>query len=179
MPAPIHSTAVKLNLGSRDRAIPGFIGIDCDRHPGVDVVGDISDLSAYKDMSVSEIYASHCLEHFPHTKTLSVLKEWARVLEPGGVLYVAVPDFKRVVEIYQKTGVLADWVQNFLWGDQGYKTAFHYTGFDFDRLSELLKKAGFSEASQVDSFPVGGNDCSSLKHEFDGESVSLNLVAVK
>lgn len=170
---------VRLNLGSRDRAIPGFLGMDCDQHPGVDVVGDICDLSRYADASVAEIYASHCLEHFPHVKTLDVLKEWSRVLEPGGILYVAVPDFKRTVDLYLKAG-LNDWVQNYLWGDQGYPTAFHYAGFDEGRLRKLLLAAGFSEASQVEEFPVGHpQDCSRKVSTVDGKSVSLNMVALK
>lgn len=170
---------IKLNLGSRDRAIPGFKGMDIDQHAGVDFVGDISDLSRFEDGSVGEIYASHILEHFPSTQTLSVLKEWARVLAPGGILYVAVPDFKRTVEIYLKHGLI-NWVQNFLMGDQGYKTAFHYALFDEKRLRSLLLEAGFTEASAVDVFPVGDkNDCSRMRFSSDNGLVSLNIVAVR
>ena len=170
---------VKLNLGSRNRAIPGFLGMDIDKHEGVDIVGDISDLSRHADISVSEIYSSHVLEHFPHTKTVEVLKEWHRVLEPGGILYVAVPDFKRTVELYAKCG-LNDWVQNYLMGDQGYATAFHYAIFDEGRLRKILKQAGFSEASVVHEFPVGHElDCSRNVSTLDGKNISLNMVAVK
>lgn len=169
---------IRLNLGSRDRAIPGFIGVDCDAHPGVDIVGDIADLSRFANGEVAEIYASHCLEHFPHTQTPPVLKEWARVLSPGGILYVAVPDFKRAVELYLACG-LQDWVVNFLWGDQVYKTAFHYAGFDFDRLSRLLRESGFSEVSQVVEFPIGGKDCSRALSSHDMKPVSLNVVAIR
>ena len=169
---------MRLNLGSRDRSIPGFLGIDCDKHEGVDLVGDVSSLN-FADGSVSEIYASHVLEHFPHTKTASVLKEWARVLCPGGILYVAVPDFARTVEIYIKCG-LNDWVQNYLWGDQGYQTAFHCAGFDSGRLRKILLDSGFSEVSQIDDFPVGNkNDCSRKLSTLDLKPVSLNMVAVK
>jgi SAM-dependent methyltransferase len=172
-------TAVKLNLGSRDRAIHGFIGMDCDKHEGVDVVGDISDLSRYADGSVSEIYASHCLEHFPHPQTMKVLKEWHRVLEKGGILYVAVPDFARTVDLYKRCG-LNDWVQNFLWGDQIYPTAFHYAGFDEGRLRKLLLLAGFYEVSRVEDFPVGHPlDCSRKVSTLDGKPISLNCVAIK
>jgi len=175
----VIAEAIKLNLGSRNRDIPGFKGMDCDPHPGVDYVGDISDLSRFESESVAEIYASHCLEHFPHTKTVSVLKEWARVLVPGGILYVAVPDFKRTVELYARTG-MNDWVVNYLWGDQGYQTAYHYTGFDEGRLRNVLLAAGFSEASQVEEFPVGHpSDCSRNVSTLDGKSISLNMVAVK
>lgn len=154
--------------------------MDCDPHPGVDVVGDVGDLSRFPDGSVEAIHASHVLEHFPHPKTPEVLKEWARVLTDGGLLYVAVPDFKRTVEIYLKSGFLSDWVVNYLWGDQGYKTAYHYTGFDEGRLRGLLLGAGFSEASRVDVLPVNDPlDCSNNKSNIDGKSVSLNMVCVR
>ena len=171
--------ALKLNLGARDRPIPGFKSVDCEAHPGVDFVRDASDLSIFEDGSVVEIYASHILEHFPHTNTLAVLKEWHRVLEPGGILYVAVPDFKKVLEQYEEYG-LTDWHINWIFGDQEYKTAFHYTAFDFKRLSDLLHDAGFSESSQVEFFPIEGlNDCSMLVNTLTREPVSLNVIAVK
>lgn len=170
---------LKLNLGCRNRSIPGFKGMDIDQHESVDIVGDISDLSQFGGGSVSEIYASHVLEHFPHPLTVSVLVEWNRVLENGGILYVAVPDFKRAVEIYNKMG-LQDWIVNQLYGDQGYETAFHYTGFDFNRMSHILKLAGFKELSQVGTFPIGNErDCSRNVSSIDGKSVSLNIIAVK
>lgn len=170
---------LKLNLGSRNRAIDGFTGMDIDPHAGVDIVGDVFDLSRFADGSVSEIYASHILEHAPHPKTLDVLKEWARVLEPGGKLYVAVPDFARTVELYQFRG-LNEWVVNFLMGDQIYKTAYHYNLFDEPRLEGMLKAAGFSDSFRVEQFPIGDeDDCSNLKSTVDGEPVSLNMVAVK
>ena len=171
--------ALKLNLGSRDRRIPGFKNMDIDAHPGVDFVGDVSCLAQFSDGSVSEIYASQILEHFPQPMTLKVLQEWCRVLEPGGILYIGVPDFARACEIYQKHGMI-DWVVNQLWGDQGYATAYHYTCFDEERLRGFLLKAGFSEASRVDAFPVGDRkDCSHQVFGFDQKPVSLNMVAIK
>ncbi len=170
---------IRLNLGSRDRKMDGFLNYDCDAHPGVDYVGDVSNLSIFGNCSVSEIYASHIIEHFPHPKTLSVLKEWHRVLAPGGKLYVAVPDFARCVEIYGSIG-LDQWIVNFLSGDQGYKTAYHYNLFDEPRLSKYLADAGFSDSVRVEEFPIGDeNDCSNLASNIDGERVSLNLVATK
>lgn len=177
----IETKIAGLNLGSRNRSIPGFLNMDIDQHDGVDIVGDISDLSRFEDKSVPAIYASHVLEHFPHVKTLSVLKEWSRVLRPGGILYVAVPDFKRSIQIYQTAPEgLGDWVINYLWGDQGYPTAFHYVGFDVHRLTKLLKEAGFSEVSRIDNFPIGDpKDCSRKVSTFDNQPVSLNMVAIK
>lgn len=168
-----------LNLGSRNRAIPEFLNMDCDQHPGVDVVGDVSDLSRFADGSIPEVMASHILEHFEYHKTLAVLKEWARVLEPGGKLYVAVPDFERCVQLYGLIG-LDDWIVRFLCGDQEYKTAYHYNLFDEERLSRLLKEAGFSESFRVEQFPIGDpSDCSTLVSNIDNQPVSLNMVGIR
>lgn len=170
---------IKLNLGARNRPIPGFKGFDCDPHEGVDYVGDIRDLSMFKDGEVSEIYGSHVVEHVSHLETLPLLKEWARVLEPGGILYIAVPDFKRTVELYAQLG-LSDWIVRFLMGDQEYKTAYHYNLFDEPRLTKLLREAGFCDVTRVDEFPIGDkHDCSRIVSTHDLESVSLNMLAIK
>ena len=175
----IETKIAGLNLGSRNRAIPEFFNMDIDPHPGVDIVGDVSDLSRFADASIPAIYASHVIEHFEYHRTLAVLKEWARVLEPGGKLYIAVPDFERAVQIYGMIG-LDEWIVRFLCGDQEYKTAFHYNLFDEARLTGLLKEAGFSDSFRVESFPIGDpEDCSTLVSNIDGDPVSLNLIAIK
>ena len=176
---PSTATKTKLNLGCRNRTIEGFKGMDIDRHEGVDIVGDISDLSAFEDGSVAEIYSSHVLEHFPHVRTLDVLKEWARVLEPGGKLYVAVPDFARCVELYQLLGI-TQWLQDYVSGGQEYATAYHYAIMDEEKLTGLLKEAGFSDSFRVEQFPVGDpGDCSNLCSNIDNEPISLNMIATK
>ena len=178
-PKPCQPKVLKLNLGARDRAMEGFMGMDCDPHSGVDFVGDVSDLSRFENDTVEEIFASHILEHFEHHKTLTVLKEWARVLKPMGKLYVAVPDFARCVDLYKNHG-LNDWIVRFLSGDQEYKTAYHYNLFDEGRLAKYLSEAGFVESYRVDEFEMSlKGDCSNLASTVDGQRVSLNLVAIK
>ena len=168
-----------LNLGSRNRAIDGFLNMDCDKHEGVDIVGDISDLSRFADGSIPAIYASHILEHFPHPRTLNVLKEWFRVIAPGGKLYVAVPDFERCAELYSAYGI-TQWLQDYVSGGHEYPTAKHEAIFDEAKLSGLLLAAEFSESWRVEQFPFGDeNDCSNLVSNLDGEPVSLNLIAIK
>ncbi len=167
---------MKLNLGSRDRNMEGFKNMDIEKHPGVDYVGDVSDLSRFKDGSIEEIYASNILEHFPAVRTVEVLKEWNRVLEDDGRLLISVPDFKRCAELYLEYG-LQDWIVNMLWGDQEYETAFHYTGFDHNRMLRLLAQANFKTATRVISFGV--EDCSSLVCSKDKKPVCLNMVATK
>lgn len=181
---PARTEYLKLNMGSRDRRIPGFKNVDCDPHDGVDFVSPVEDLAVFDDGCVSEIYASHILEHFSHRMTHKVLKEWHRVLKPEGILYISVPDFDKAAKLSLTYG-LNDWVNQFLMGDQGYETAFHYALFNGHRLKEILLESGFSSASMVEALPImsvkpdGGTDCSQLRCTLNGEFVSLNMVAVK
>ena len=47
--------------------------------PGVDFIGDISDLGQFKDNSVEEIYISHVFEHVPQKKVDKTLKGIFRI----------------------------------------------------------------------------------------------------
>lgn len=169
---------VKLNLGGRDTRIPGFMNVDVYQGENVDVIGDISKLTMYQDNSVNEIYASNCLEHFPHVKTGEVLSEWFRVLEPDGKIYISVPDFNEMVRCYKHFG-LTDWIRNMIWGDQIYDKAFHYTLFTFHTMAYSLGMAGFKQIRRIEKMPYAIIDCSTLADGVEGKSVMLNVEAVK
>lgn len=169
--------AVCLLLGGRTTKIPGFLNVDLFEGENVDIRTDASDLSMFKDGEVSQIYCSHILEHFPHVKTLSVLKEWRRVLKSGGKAYIAVPDFDAMIRIYLRTG-LTKWIANMLYGDQIYDLAFHYAPFTFASLAKLISDAGFSDVKRIVDMPYGLKDCSTLVSTHDQTPVSLNVEAV-
>jgi GT2 family glycosyltransferase len=57
-----------------------------------DVRYDVQKLP-YDDNSIDQIKAFHIIEHFHFFEIQEVLKEWHRVLKPGGVLYLETPDF--------------------------------------------------------------------------------------
>jgi len=56
----------------------------------VDVIGDAQDLSAFGTCSLDFVIANHLVEHLEDP--IRGLGEMLRVLMPGGVLYLAVPD---------------------------------------------------------------------------------------
>ena len=82
-----------LELGSggrKDR--PGSITADLRDVPGVDLIGDVFDvLAEIPSGTLSEVYSSHFLEHVDGLERL--LREFARVLRPGGVVEAIVPHF--------------------------------------------------------------------------------------
>jgi len=78
-----------LNLGSGFRASPpGFFAVDREVYPGVDAVGDLAELP-FRSQSVDGILCEMVLEHVPDAK--GALREFRRVLKPGGRMYLAVP----------------------------------------------------------------------------------------
>lgn len=169
---------IRLNLGGRGTKIDGFQTVDLSEEHDVAIKSDVSNLWMFRDGTVDEIYASQILEHFPHVKTESVLKEWHRVLKPGAKITIGVPDFHRAIEIYREIG-LVPWVVNQLFGDQIYPLAFHYAPFTFGSLAAHLTKVGFRDVKRIRQMPYGIKDCSSNIFNMDGKPVSLNVEAYK
>lgn len=129
---------MKLHLGCGKRHIPGFVHIDAVDYPHVDHVATIDHLSFIQDNSVDLIYNCHVLEHFKRKDVERVLREWFRVLKPDGILRIAVPDFAKLCEVYQRYGNI-NLVIGGLFGRQDYLYNIHYNTFDFSSLSEVLQ----------------------------------------
>jgi SAM-dependent methyltransferase len=77
------------NMGSGFRSSPaGFRSLDREAYPGVDVAADLARLPLRAD-AVDGILCEMVLEHVEEAR--QALSEFARVLRPGGRLYLAVP----------------------------------------------------------------------------------------
>jgi predicted SAM-dependent methyltransferase len=140
---------MKLHLGCGKRHIPGFFHIDAVEYPHVDHVATIDNLGFIADDSVDLIYTCHVLEHFRRKDVGRVLREWARVLKPGGTLRVSVPDFARLCEVYQRTGDL-NLVIGPIFGRQDYLYNIHYNVFDERSLGALLLDSGYKDVRRYD-----------------------------
>jgi predicted SAM-dependent methyltransferase len=140
---------MKLHLGCGKRYIPGYIHIDVVNFEHIDHVASVDALPYIEDNTVDVIYNCHILEHFKRRDVMRVLREWHRVLKPGGVLRISVPDFSALTKIYQKTGDL-NLVIGALFGRQDYLYNIHYNVFDFNSLRSLLEEAGFSSTRIYD-----------------------------
>jgi predicted SAM-dependent methyltransferase len=88
----------RLNLGSGQWPITGYISVDISEACGPDIIADVAHLPI-EDCTIDAIYASHILEHFSCDEP--VLAEWHRVLIPGGEILIAVPDFLQQYELYR------------------------------------------------------------------------------
>lgn len=91
----------KLELGSGYHPTAGFTHLDINPAcPGVDIVGEAWPLNL-PDCSVGELRAVDVLEHLSYWDTPKILADWFRVLEPGGKLYVQVPDAEKVMRWFE------------------------------------------------------------------------------
>jgi len=70
--------------------------LDIDVGVKPDILGTMTDMSALTDASVDAIFSSHNIEHlYPHEVPLA-LKEFLRVLKPGGFVVITCPDLQSV-----------------------------------------------------------------------------------
>jgi predicted SAM-dependent methyltransferase len=174
---------LRLHLGCGAIDWPGFVNIDGIDRPHIHLVQSLTRLNRFKNNSVAFIYTSHTLEHFPRAQTIHILKEWFRVLVPGGRLCVSVPDFDRILEVYRDGGDV-NAILPPLFGGQDYPFNFHFTTFNAASLERALKDAGFSSVEPW----AHGSDAFHNLPDWSGRTfqvsdreipISLNLEAVK
>lgn len=80
----------KLNLGCGNAYLKGYVNIDREAKAHTDLILDIEgEPWPFEDGSVTEINASHILEHVHDL--LWVMSECYRVMAPGAELHIAVP----------------------------------------------------------------------------------------
>lgn len=87
---------MRLHLGCGKRLWPGFVNVDLFGEP--DVRSDLKSLP-FDDAVADEIHAIHVWEHFHLRECADVLREWMRVLKPGGKLVLEMPCKDKVFDL--------------------------------------------------------------------------------
>ena len=178
---------VKLHLGCGPKHIEGFVHVDALDYPHVDHVGRVDDLTFIEDGTVTLIYASHVLEHFGRHEYQDVLREWYRVLKPGGVLRLGVPDFGACARLYAD-GQISDleMIRGLICGGQKDEYDYHKIIFDEKSLSSALHDVGYSETRLWDWRETEHAEMDDFSQAYiphmakdTGTLVSLNMEAVK
>jgi ubiquinone/menaquinone biosynthesis C-methylase UbiE len=151
---------MKLNLGCGDKILEGFVNVDvvesrAGKQP--DVICDLHQLTPFEDDSADEIMAIHVVEHFWRWEVVDILKEWTRVLKPGGRMILECPNLVSACQ-----AVLADpenavgpgpegqrsmWV---LYGDPRWQDPLmvHRWAYTPRSLAMIMHQAGLRELKQ-------------------------------
>lgn len=170
----------KLHIGGQVKAV-GWEVLDANPGPCVDHVADASNLSRFQDNSFEQIYASHVVEHFDYQgQLLETLKEWYRVMSPGGTLFVSVPDLDTLARLFVDRSRLSPddrfLVMRMIFGGHIDKHDYHLVGLNEEFLTGYLHAGGFRGISRVTSFGLF-QDTSCL--ELKNIPISLNMIATK
>lgn len=171
-----------IEFGPGDRRIPGFetLNILPGRH--VDYLIDATRKLPFADNTFELIYASHILEHVPWYHTVDVLRDWVRVLAPGGQLEIWVPNGLKICTAWveAENGVSERFREDgwyrfnddqdpcvwaagriFTYGDgTGDRRSpnWHFGIFSERYLAKLFEKAGLVDIRPLDRAEVRGYD---------------------
>ena len=145
----------RLNWGCGDVTPSDWINSDIESGPSIDISADILEGLPLDDGSIDYISSQHALPALMVWNQLDALSELRRVLKPGGVLRLCLPDLDLAIAAYQSGRqdyfVVWDWDTisgNFITQivDHGYNR----TPFTYEFAEELLWKAGFADVRRVE-----------------------------
>ena len=143
----------------------------------------------FEDNTVDLIYTSHTFEYFDRDEAIDVLAKWKRVLKPGGVLRLAVPDFGACAKLYVNEGVpLSKYVGMFYgkWKMTDTETIYHKTVYDFDSLKKILEDNELTNVKRWDWKEVEHGHIDDYSQAYlphmdkeNGTLISLNVESTK
>jgi len=149
----------KINLCGGPVKIEGYTNID--KNNGADIVYDIKNSIPVESNSIEIIVMSQALNYFTYEECKFVIKEIYRVLIPGGIIRVSLPDLKIFAKAYlendtdflfQKLPSGKDRFVGKTIGDKFISEAYYYGDqkyfFDFGSCAELFHEQGFRHVRQ-------------------------------
>lgn len=136
-----------VGAGGMDVAFPGYkmVTVDIREDVNPDYRCDIRHLP-FDNNSFDLVYNSHVLEHFGRWECKDLLKEWLRVLKPGGTLKTIVPNIDWALQAFEEKKALKPefkhHVYNVLYGGQTNDYDYHKNGWNEETLNLTLRELG-------------------------------------
>jgi SAM-dependent methyltransferase len=136
----------RLHIGSGKARLEGWVNMDIQALPGVDVVCDVTKGLGFSD--VEAVFAEHFLEHLALADAVHFLEECQRVLNPGGWVRLSTPNLEWVWVTHYSLGMddetkrlaalqlnraFHGWRHQFLWNRHFLGEALAACGFDLVR----------------------------------------------
>ena len=156
-----HSQDQQLHIGSGPYNLDGWINLDV--YPAQLSTNVLWGLP-FADGQCRYVFLSHLLEHlFYPTDANSLLEDIYRILQPGGVVRIVVPDIAQCIQAYQEndTAFFQQRIEHWGTGDGNATRLEHFLsyagagpdpawlfeahkfGYDFETLQRALQRVGF------------------------------------
>ena len=130
---------LRLHLGCGKNRLPGFINMDLNSSHATDLTTDIKRLP-FASGSTGRIECYHAFEHISFPQVGEYLREWLRVLRPGGELVLELPDFDAGIREYLQGNEERLYS---IYGRQRFPGDAHQWGYNPKRLTRILEQYGF------------------------------------
>lgn len=169
---------VNIEIGPGNFRIPNFFTVNIIKTPFTDFVVNLeTEKLPFSNNSINIIYTSHFIEHIAWYHIDHIFEEFTRVLKPGGILEIWVPDGQKIANIIiqsenKKIHDIPDgWIKfndehhpivwcngRIFYGANPHYPSWHKAIYTYDYLSFLLKKYNFKKIERLTSEECRGYD---------------------
>lgn len=146
---------MRIHVGCGKRVLDGWTNVDIQRAKDAprdpEILSDVRSIPL-PSACADELMAIHLFEHFVRWECEAVVAEWRRLLKPGGLLVLELPDLvkcaRNLLELVAKGGQPVQ--QMAMWGIYGDDTLkdhymTHRWGWWPASLREFLQTNGFTD----------------------------------
>ncbi len=150
-----HPVLLNLGAGPRGRDDDHWVNVDGFSERKIHFVIDFQRPLPFSNNCFDGVFSEHVLEHFTQEDGFLLLVEVMRVLRPGGILRLIVPDGEFIVRSYVEdpsllvnyrgsgSGTAMEMVNSFF--RQRYEHQFIY---DWETIERMLREVGFEEVQR-------------------------------
>jgi len=156
-----------LHLGSGPNLLEGFVNLDYHWWPKLDLCWDFNRGIPLRDASIDGIFTEHCLEHITFDQCHRLLRECQRILKPGALIRIVVPDAEYYLNLYQRirSGENVEFYQDandpftffstpMTEVNRAFRAYGHRFLYDYETMAEMLRWSGFENVRR-ESFMNG------------------------
>ncbi len=170
---------IKLHIGCGQIKLQDWINIDVESG-AADLVLDIRKGIPFKDGSAQLIYNEHFIEHLTYDEGCTVINEFYRLLQKGGIIRIATPDLDYIVEKYLSDWRNQEWLswpeyQNITSKGQMLNICMTWWGHHYiyneEDLKSQLVNAGFSKITRLNWGVSSYKELSNLETRIDSKLI--------
>jgi predicted SAM-dependent methyltransferase len=178
------ASGAKAHLGCGSNYFQGWVNVDLERANRPDVKHDLRLGFPCTRGVIAVAYSEHVLEHIVLEDGIRLLSDLRVGMTPGGVIRIAMPDLRYVVDRYGNGWRDQDWIQQPHYSfidsparmlNYALRSWGHRYVYDFDELTLRLVNAGFRD---VIAKPWGESDHPDLRGRETREDSKLIVEAV-